>query len=142
MTPQRVTMITLSVADLTVSRRFYAALGWQEAEGGNDTIAFYKLHGQFLALYLREALTTDLGLPIKEMTTGSITLATNYSAREGVDAAYQTALDAGAIAISEPEETEWGGYSAMIAGPDGHLWEYAHNPFWELDDSGIIKGEP
>lgn len=30
MTPQRVTLITLGVADLAAARAFYARLGWQE----------------------------------------------------------------------------------------------------------------
>ncbi|MCP5072528.1 MAG: VOC family protein [Rhodobacteraceae bacterium] len=142
MTPQRITMVTLAVRDLDVSRKFYNTLGWQEAGGGNETIAFYQLHGQFMALYSREALTTDIGIPIKLRTTGSITLATNYGSPEEVDAVFQAALKAGATAITDPAKTPWGGYSAMIAGPDGHLWEYAHNPFWDLDENGNVKGDP
>lgn len=26
--------------------------------------------------------------------------------------------------------------SGYVAGPDGHLWEVAHNPYWPLDESG------
>lgn len=138
MDTQRVTLITLSVADLAASRAFYEQLGWKEADGGNDLIAFYKLHGQYLSLYDRKALVADIGLPIKARATGAIALSTNYSSEEDVDAAYQAAVDAGALQLTEPAKTEWGGYSGNYTDPDGHLWEVAHNPFWALDASGQV----
>ena len=142
MTPQRVTMITLAVANIARSRKFYADLGWVEAEGGNDVIAFYKIAGQFFALYSKDALTKDIGLPVHERSTGTITLATNYNTPEEVDQAFADALAAGAIAITKPKEVFWGGYSGNFADPDGHLWEVAHNPFWTLGNDGMITGEP
>lgn len=141
MTPQRITMITLAVADLERSRIFYAALGWEEATGGNDKIAFYKIAGQFFALYNKDDLTKDLGLPIHARSTGTITLATNYNSPKEVDKAFKAAIAAGAIAITTPDKVFWGGYSGNFADPDGHLWEVAHNPFWTLDESGQIIGD-
>jgi len=133
-------MITLAVADLERSRVFYSALGWEEAKGGNDKIAFYKIAGQFFALYNKEDLTKDLGMPIHARSTGTITLATNYNSPNDVDKAFADAIGAGAIAITKPAEVFWGGYSGNFADPDGHLWEVAHNPFWTLDDAGQIVG--
>ncbi|MBL4751729.1 MAG: VOC family protein [Amylibacter sp.] len=141
MTPQRITMITLAVADMERSRRFYAALGWDEAAGGNEKITFYKIAGQFFALYSKDELTKDLGLPIHARSTGTITLATNYNSPQDVDHAFADAITAGAIAITRPAKVFWGGYSGNFADPDGHLWEVAHNPFWTLDDSGQIVGD-
>ncbi|WP_069301252.1 VOC family protein [Neptunicoccus sediminis] len=141
MTPQRVTMITLSVVNITASRAFYSALGWEEASGGNDTIAFFKLRGLLLSLYNRDALTSDIGMPIASRTTGAITLATNYDSPAAVDSAYDIALESGAVEVTRPIKTAWGGYSGMFADPDGHLWEYAHNPFWSFDVDGYLVGE-
>ena len=141
MIPQRITMITLAVADLTRSRKFYTDLGWVEADGGNEMIAFYKIAGQFFALYAKDALIRDLGMPIHERSTGTITLATNYNSPKAVDAAFADAIAAGAIAITKPAEVFWGGYSGNFADPDGHLWEVAHNPFWVLDADGQIVGD-
>jgi len=141
MTPQRITMVTLAVADLARSRKFYAALGWHEAEGGNDMIAFYKTAGQFFALYSKDALVKDIGMPVHERSTGTVTLATNYNSPKEVDAAFADAIAAGAIAITKPAEVFWGGYSGNFADPDGHLWEVAHNPFWTLDADGQIMGD-
>lgn len=142
MTPQRITMVTLAVADLAASRAFYARLGFEEAQGGNDKIAFYAVPGQFFALYARDALTSDIGMPISKRATGAITLATNYETADKVMEAYHRALAAGAVPISGPSETDWGGFSAMVADPDGHLWEYAVNPFWTYDDRGAVVGDP
>lgn len=141
MIPQRITMITLAVADLARSRKFYTDLGWVEADGGNEMIAFYKIAGQFFALYAKDALIKDLGMPIHERSTGTITLATNYNSPKAVDAAFADAIAAGAIAITNPAEVFWGGYSGNFADPDGHLWEVAHNPFWVLDADGQIVGD-
>ena len=40
--------------------------------------------------------------------------------------------------LKAPEPTDWGGYSGYVADPDGHPWELAHNPFWELDEEGRL----
>jgi uncharacterized protein len=37
-----------------------------------------------------------------------------------------------------PVDEGWGGYSGYVADPDGHPWELAHNPFWELDEDGRL----
>lgn len=140
MESQRVTLITLSVADLEKSRSFYAKLGWREAEGGNDKIAFYRLSGQYLALYDRKSLVADIGIPIKQRATGAISLSTNYPTEAQVDAAYAAANKAGAVLMVTPAKTDWGGYSGSYTDPDGHLWEVACNPFWPLDDSGAVAG--
>ena len=140
MESQRVTLITLAVADLEKSRSFYAKLGWLEAEGGNDKIAFYRLSGQYLALYDRKSLVADLGIPIKQRATGAISLSTNYPTEAEVDAAYAVADKAGALLMVTPAKTEWGGYSGSYTDPDGHLWEVACNPFWALDGSGAVAG--
>jgi catechol 2,3-dioxygenase-like lactoylglutathione lyase family enzyme len=55
MTPQRITLITLGVADLASARAFYARLGWQEHGESQPGIAFFQLYGQALALFGRDA---------------------------------------------------------------------------------------
>jgi uncharacterized glyoxalase superfamily protein PhnB len=34
--------------------------------------------------------------------------------------------------------TFWGGYFGIFIDPDGHPWEVAHNPFWQLGDDGAV----
>lgn len=137
MTPQRVTLITLGVTDLSVARAFYAALGWRPVEE-QEGVSFYQMDGMGLGLFGLEDLAKDQGRAGTKLGTGAITLAQNMADRAAVDAAWDRAMQAGALALKAPEEVFWGGYSGYYADPDGHVWELAHNPFWALDDSGRL----
>lgn len=139
MTPQRITLITLGVADLDRAKAFYGALGWVPGEA-TEGIAFYRMGGFALALFGRDALATDQGRPGATLGTGAVTLAQNFPDRAGVDEAFAQALAAGAQALKPPEPVFWGGYSGYYADPDGHVWEVAHNPFWPLDAQGWLAG--
>lgn len=134
---QRVSLITLGVADLARAKDFYAALGWRPAEAP-DGVAFYQMGGLVLGLFGLADLATDQGRPGAALGTGAITLAQNFPDREAVDAAFAAALAAGATALKTPEAVFWGGYSGYWADPDGHVWEVAHNPFWPLDGNGAL----
>lgn len=138
MSPQRVTLITLGVADLARARQFYAALGWHEHPESQDSVAFFQLHGSVLGLFDLEALAEDQGRPDATLGTGAMTLAQNYSTEQEVDAAYESALACGATALKAPEAVFWGGYSGYWADPDGHVWEVAMNPYWPLADDGSL----
>lgn len=138
MTPQRVSLITLGVADLERSRTFYADLGWKPVPQGGDTIVFYQLRGLVLGLFGHDALAQDQHRPPEALGTGAMTLAINMVDRASVDDAFQTALNAGATPLKPPKDVFWGGYSGYYADPDGHVWEVAHNPYWPLDDDGAL----
>lgn len=137
MTPQRVTLITLGVADLDASRAFYAALGWMETSA-QEGVVFYQMNGLVLALFGRDDLAKDQGRADATLGTGAMTLAQNFTDTAAVDAAYALALSAGAVALKAPEAVFWGGYSGYYADPDGHVWEVAHNPFWPLHADGSL----
>lgn len=137
MTPQRVTLITLGVADLSRSRAFYGALGWVPAEA-QEGVAFYQMQGAVLALFGKHDLGTDQGRPGAALGTGAMTLAQNFRTEAEVDTAFEAALAAGATALKRPEKVFWGGYSGYYADPDGHVWEVAMNPFWPLADDGSL----
>jgi predicted lactoylglutathione lyase len=137
MTPQRVSLITLGVGDLSRSRAFYAALGWTPVSSPPE-IAFYQMDGMALGLFGLDDLAKDQGRADAALGTGAITLAQNFPDRDGVDQAWKTAIGAGAKPLKTPEQVFWGGYSGYYADPDGHVWELAHNPFWPMDDKGRI----
>lgn len=137
MTPQRVTLITLGVADLAAARAFYARLGWQE-HGSQEGVAFYQMHGQALALFGLADLAADQGRAGAPLGTGAMTLAQNFATEAAVDAAFAAAIAAGASALKAPEKVFWGGYSGYWADPDGHVWEVAMNPFWPLAPDGSL----
>ena len=69
MTPQRVTLITLGVADLARSRAFYEALGWVPAQT-QEGVVFYQMQGAVLALFGRDGLAADQGRPGAGLGTG------------------------------------------------------------------------
>lgn len=137
MTPQRVTLITLGVADIARSKAFYAALGWQPAQEQAEVV-FYQINGMALGFFGIDALAADQGRPDTKLGTGAVTLAQNFNTEADVDAAYALALQAGATALKAPQKVFWGGYSGYYADPDGHVWELAHNPFWTLDADGSL----
>ena len=137
MKTQRVSLITLGVSDLERSRAFYSALGWEPVESSPE-VAFYQMAGMALGLFGLEALAKDQGREGTKLGFGAMTLAQNFPDRAGVDAAYTSALEAGAEALKAPEAVFWGGYSGYYADPDGHVWEVAHNPFWPLDPDGAL----
>jgi uncharacterized glyoxalase superfamily protein PhnB len=138
MMPQRVTLITLGVADLARARAFYAALGWKEAPQSQEAVVFYQMHGVVLGLFGLTDLAADQGRPGATLGTGAVTLAQNFATEAEVDAAYADALAAGATGLKAPEKVFWGGYSGYWADPDGHVWEVAMNPFWPLAPDGSL----
>ena len=147
---QRISMITLAVADLDRSRRFYeAGLGWAVVSGEAEGIVCFQLGGIVLALYDRAAFAEDAGLGDPDPNPGpnpdpdpgpaprpSIALAHNTRAREEVDRVIETALAADARLRKPAADALWGGYSGYIADPDGHLWEIAWNPFSPITEDG------
>ena len=137
MKAQRVTLITLGVDNLDRARAFYAALGWEPVPGPPEVI-FYRMDGMALGLFGRTALADDQGRPGADLGTGAVTLAQNFATEDEVDTAYQAALDAGAAPLKRPQKVFWGGYSGYYADPDGHVWELAMNPSWQLDEDGRL----
>jgi len=132
---QRISMVTLGVADLDRSRAFYAAWGWTSRQATAD-IVFYQLNGLVLGLFGLDALAEDQGRPGTPLGMGAMTLAQNYPTEAEVDERFETALAAGATELKRPQQAPWGGYSGYIADPDGHVWELAVNPFWETGQDG------
>ncbi len=132
----KISIITLGVADLDASVRFYRnGLGWP-APGYNagDNICFLELDGTWLSLYRRDRFPeeADVDFAAPAAGTPTVTLAHNLPSPEAVDAALQEALAAGAALVKAPEEVFWGGYSGYVSDPDGYLWELAYNPFTDL----------
>lgn len=138
MTPQRVTLITLGVANLAAARAFYERLGWKEHGESQPGVAFYQMQGAALALFGAADLAADQGRPDAKLGTGAITLAQNFATEAEVDEAFAAALAAGGRALKTPEKVFWGGYSGYWADPDGHVWEVAMNPFWPLAEDGSL----
>jgi uncharacterized protein len=132
---QRVSLVTLGVGDLELSRTFYRNLGWKEHESSQDEVAFFQMPGMVVALWDRKALAEDSAVKDKG-GWGGVTLAYNVQNESQVDAVIEEARFAGATIGREPAETSWGGYSGLFIDPDGHPWEVAHNPAWQVTGNG------
>jgi catechol 2,3-dioxygenase-like lactoylglutathione lyase family enzyme len=135
---QRLSLITLGVADLARARTFYEALGWSSAAGPDDDVVFFGAGGMVVALWSRDSLAEDSGVE-DGGGWGGVTLAYNTRSPEEVDAAIEEARAAGARIAREPGPTFWGGYSGVFVDPDGHPWEVAHNPHWTVRDDGSVS---
>jgi hypothetical protein len=137
---QRVSLVTLGVADLARSRAFYEALGWKTGAAPGDDVVFFQAGGMIVALWSREALAEDSGVE-DPGGWGGIALAYNARSPEDVDSALAEAERAGARIARRGAPTFWGGYSGIFVDPDGHPWEIAHNPGWTLAADGSVSLE-
>jgi hypothetical protein len=143
--PARISLVTIGARDLARLRAFYAALGWREHPVSEDGIAFFRTGGAVLALYPYTDLADDAWLEAAgdQPEFRGMALATNVETREGVDAAFEVAVAAGATVLKEPTDADWGGRSAYVADPEGNLWEIAWVPGATFDAiGGMTLPEP
>ena len=135
---QRLSLVTLGVADLPRSVRFYEALGWKPGNAWEQQdVAFFQGPGMAIALWHRDELAKDSAVD-DNGGWGGITLAYNVSSPEEADAVLAEADAAGATIGRPGAETFWGGYSGIFIDPDGHPWEVAHNPGWTIAEDGTL----
>ena len=135
---QRMSVVTLGVADLESSQRFYEqGMGWTIGFA-EDQIKFFQLNGLIFALYPRDALAEDAQVSNERTGFSSVTLAYCARSKEEVNEILERAKSAGARITKPAQEVFWGGYSGYFADPDGHLWEVAYNPFWKIDEKGNV----
>src|SRR3954468_10501408 len=59
---QRVSLVTLGVADYASAKAFYTALGWVPALDVEET-TFFQANGVILVLWARDKLAQDMGIP-------------------------------------------------------------------------------
>lgn len=131
----RISVLTLGVADLERSVRFYrdglglpteGIIGEQFEHG---SVAFFDMAGGLkLAVWKQSDIAFDTGLPVQPISSTAMTIGHNVSVRDEVDQIMADALKAGAELIKPPQETFYGGYAGYFRDPDGHLWEIVWNP--------------
>jgi len=134
---QRISLVTLGVADLGRARRFYESLGWRGQEV--EETVFFQAGGGALVLWARDRLAADSGLADDPPPGFSgVVLAHNVRSRAEVDEVLVAAEDAGAVVTRPAAETFYGGYAGVFTDPDGHAWEVAHNPGFTLEADGSL----
>lgn len=139
----RITLVTLGVDDLERALRFYRdGLGLPcdgivgaGLDNGNGAVAFFELQGGLrLALWPRRSIAADTGIAQGPRSATEFMLAHNVASKAAVDGLLQQAIDAGATLVKPAQDAFWGGYTGCFQDPDGHLWEIAWNPQWEVTD--------
>jgi catechol 2,3-dioxygenase-like lactoylglutathione lyase family enzyme len=134
---QRISLVTLGVADLDRARRFYERLGWAPTGPTEETV-FFQAGGAVVALWGRGDLAADSGVA-DSGGWGGITLAHNVRSPEEVDDVLAQAEREGGKILVPARETDWGGYHGVFADLDGHCWEVAHNPYWRITEDGQTR---
>lgn len=127
---QRISFVTLAVADLDASRRFYLdGLGWTAAlDVPGEVLMIQAGEHLVLSLWVDRAFEAEVGPLRRGPGVAPITLAHNVPSTDEVDAVLATARQAGADPVGAAEQREWGGYTGYFGDPDGYRWEIAYNP--------------
>jgi catechol 2,3-dioxygenase-like lactoylglutathione lyase family enzyme len=134
---QRISLITLGVADVSRARTFYEQLGWRGQEV--EETVFFQAGAMALILWARHKLAGDAGIEDTSADGfGGLTLAHNVRSPAEVDGLLATAANAGAEITQVARETFYGGYAGYFRDPDGHVWEIAYNPGFRLGPDGSI----
>ena len=112
----RVNFITLAVADVAASRRFYVeGLGWPPSfEEPGEVIYFRVSPTLILALWSAAAFEGEVGAITRRDGHPPFTLAHNVPAQEQVDIVLATAAAAGATVLEAGTPREWGGYTGYF----------------------------
>jgi len=126
---QRISFITLAVADVAESHRFYVdGLGWSPELYVPDEVLMIRAGEHLLlSLWAESGFETEVGPIRRGAGLAPITLAHNVRTEEEVDAILAEASTLGAE-VAAAERRDWGGYTGYFADPDGFRWEIAVNP--------------
>lgn len=134
---QQISLITLGVADLGRSKRFYGeGFGWKpvfETPG----IVFYQMNGLVLGLWPTSDLEGDMQRP-GLVRPGAFALAHNVPAKKDVQPVLDRLAAAGGRILRPADEPPHGGFRGYVADPDDHAWEVAWNPSWAIAEDGRI----
>jgi hypothetical protein len=137
---QRISLITLGVADLQRAEVFYEqVVGWK-AESSPPGVVFFDLNGVVFALWPHDELAKDMGITADRLPGyQGFALAHNVGSEAEVDAIFERLKKNGTTIVKHPQKALWGGYSGYFSDPDGHTWEIAYNPFWTIRKDGRVS---
>lgn len=134
---RQISVITLAIADLARSKRFYAeGFGWTPVFE-NEEIAFYQMNGFVLGTWLQPSLEADMqrdGL----QRPGAFALAHNVASQDEVQPVLDRLVKAGGRMLRKGDAPVHGGFRGYVADPDDHAWEIAWNPAWRIDERGLV----
>jgi predicted lactoylglutathione lyase len=133
---QRISFMTLGVADIDRARAFYEALGWS-GTSPDGQIWLFQLNGLILGLFERDELALDCVVE-DNGGWGGIQLTQLVRSPAEVDAILASAEVAGGTIARLGEKRVWG-YTGLFFDPDGHPWEIITHPTWIIGPDGSTR---
>jgi len=137
----RIKVITLGVTDLEKSLAFYldgmglATEGIIGTEFEDGAVVFFNMNDDLiLALYPKAALAKDAMVSVSPPSPAEFSIGHIVKSKQEVNAVMTQAEKAGAKITDPAHDRFWGGYSGYFQDIDGHLWEIAWNPQWEVKE--------
>ena len=114
-------------------------MGFTASSASNEHFVVFQTAGIVFCLYPWELLAKDATVDGHGTGFRGVTLAYNVSRKEEVAEILEQAQNSGATIVKQAQDVFWGGHSGYFADPDGHLWEVAWNPHWELKQDGLLQ---
>jgi catechol 2,3-dioxygenase-like lactoylglutathione lyase family enzyme len=134
---QQISVITLGIADLARSRRFYAeGFGWKPVFQ-NEDVLFYQMNGLMLGTWLTTSLEADSGRSLTR--PGAFSVAHNVPTKDEVQRVIDRLAQFGGRILRAADAPPHGGFRGYIADPDDHTWEIAWNPAWPISPEGYVR---
>jgi uncharacterized protein len=137
----RINVITLGVSDLEKSLVFYSdglglpTEGITGTEFEDGAVVFFNMNDDLiLALYPKAALAKDGKVSVTPPSPSELSLGHMVKSKQEVDEVMAQAEKAGAKITDSAHDRFWGGYSGYFQDLDGHLWEIAWNPSFEVKE--------
>ena len=133
---QQISCVTLGIADLARSRRFYAeGFGWKPVFQNVDVV-FYQMNGLMLGTWLIKSLEEDMRRSLSR--PGAFSIAHNVPSKDGVQPVIDRLAQFGGKILRPADAPPHGGFRGYIADPDDHAWEIAWNPAWPISPEGYV----
>ena len=133
---QQISVITLGIADIARSKRFYVeGFGWKPVFETPE-IVFYQMNGLMLGTWLaRHSRPTCGGLSLGPAPSRSLTM--SWRSARFSRCSTNSPRRAGAC-LRTADAPPHGGFRGYVADPDDHAWEIAYNPAWPISSDGRV----
>ena len=133
---QQISVITLGIADIARSKRFYGeGFGWKPVFETLE-IVFYQMNGLMLGTWLGSALEADMQRGLAR--PGAFSLAHNVLAQRDVQLLLDRLAAHGGRLLRLADAPPHGGFRGYVADPDDHAWEIAYNPAGPISSDGRV----
>src|SRR5207247_10339263 len=101
----------------------------------DGAVVFFDMNDDLiLALWPKKSLAKDSKMAVSPSSPTEFSLGHNVKSKQEVDAVMKQAAKAGAKITDPAHDRFCVGYAGYFQDLDGHLWEIAWNPHWDVKD--------